>query len=688
MGWVRGRTEASEPGDSCAITEIEEDADVLRVAFYNVGLPQSALDATQRSQAEERLHLLCDDIMDAFTEHKLDTLLLCGLGENEVGLRGSTHFNCPSQAALLRMIVRRVNKALVDSGASASVCGAHEPALQVELVAGLCPTFAAMKRCESKLEIDEQLYVSRLDYIMMIANCRWMGKPVKISNAHCPLSEKRSWDRKRQNATLPMLFKDAGLKPYKDWSQVAEERVAWILGGDLILTDNLINNEMACYQPPRGGEGMVQVVKAGSLIERKGDHAFAQHLDAFQTQSGVGEDYGGVSAAHNMVVMVAKSRSSSIGCAPELSAHAPEPEQTEFTTKAMEAAAALATALETTPPQEQFEMRKARDGYLYTMEAFQEHYGKHGVSEWEQAEDIGATEPDGAIARDRDGIIGRALWPRETPKIALVSRNGIMVAAAICTPAAVIAELFKTLLRVRQAEFAAQAGFLDPDAWDTDAAEPGVDIDVDRPLSDEEFGSAWGRWRQQWSERVQLLPRQEAVRKNAPHAKFMNKARSWFEAWLQKWLGDRHVARAIVRFGVSDAHLLASLRENVDKERREEKAAKRKRWEEMQDGAEEPVWMLRARAKIARKKLRQAQSMSNKIQNNVLDIEYLSDKQKTLLEELDTRKLHFEVDRANEAYGHGVARTHVFGFTPGENMRRDIPMEIRAHLRQLRDADV
>ena len=103
----------------------------------------------------------------------------------------------------------------------------------------------------------------------------------------------------------------------------------------------------------------------------------------------------------------------------------------------MEAAAALATALETTPPREQFEMRKARDGYLYTMEAFQEHYGKHGVSVWEQAEDIGATEPDGAIARDRDGIIGRALWPREMPKIALVSRNGIMVAAAICTPAAV-----------------------------------------------------------------------------------------------------------------------------------------------------------------------------------------------------------------------------------------------------------
>ena len=84
-----------------------------------------------------------------------------------------------------------------------------------------------------------------------------------------------------------------------------------------------------------------------------------------------------------------------------------------------------------------------------------------------------------------------------------------MVAAAICAPAAVIAELFKTLLRARQAEFAAQAGFLDPDAWDTGVAEPGVAIDIDRQLSDTEFASAWGRWRQQWIERTHLLPRQE-----------------------------------------------------------------------------------------------------------------------------------------------------------------------------------
>ena len=74
--------------------------------------------------------------------------------------------------------------------------------------------------------------------------------------------------------------------------------------------------------------------------------------------------------------------------------------------------------------------------------------------------------------------------------------NGeILVAAATCPPAAVIEGVFKTLLRVRQAEFAAQAGAPDPDAWDIGAAEPCVAIDLDRELDRTEFGSAFGRWR-------------------------------------------------------------------------------------------------------------------------------------------------------------------------------------------------
>ena len=57
--------------------------------------------------------------------------------------------------------------------------------------------------------------------------------------------------------------------------------------------------------------------------------------------------------------------------------------------------------------------------------------------------------------------------------------------------------------------------------------------------------------------------------------------------------------------------------------------------------------------------------------------------QRQLLDDFVARRLHVKVDRANIAFGHGIARTHDFGFRPGENMCRDIPIEVRAHLRTL-----
>ena len=91
----------------------------------------------------------------------------------------------------------------------------------------------------------------------------------------------------------------------------------------------------------------------------------------------------------------------------------------------------------------------------------------------------------------------------------MVVDGNILLAAATCPPASVIEHLFKTLLRVRQAEFEARAGVDNPNAWDTGAAEPGVDINVSRELTNEEMGSAYGRWRRQWVGRLTLKPLQE-----------------------------------------------------------------------------------------------------------------------------------------------------------------------------------
>ena len=94
-----------------------------------------------------------------------------------------------------------------------------------------------------------------------------------------------------------------------------------------------------------------------------------------------------------------------------------------------------------------------------------------------------------------DSMLGRALCSRESPKTIMVVDGEITTAAATCPTATLITETFETLLRVRQAEFAFQAGYPDPDSWDTGAVEPGVRVDITRELTGPEMGSAFKRWR-------------------------------------------------------------------------------------------------------------------------------------------------------------------------------------------------
>ena len=65
----------------------------LRVAFYNVGLTQSAFDDKKQQSAQARIDLLVKDVATAFKKHKLHLLLLCELGEHEIGLDGIKNFN-------------------------------------------------------------------------------------------------------------------------------------------------------------------------------------------------------------------------------------------------------------------------------------------------------------------------------------------------------------------------------------------------------------------------------------------------------------------------------------------------------------------------------------------------------------------------------------------------------------------
>ena len=68
----------------------------------------------------------------------------------------------------------------------------------------------------------------------------------------------------------------------------------------------------------------------------------------------------------------------------------------------------------------------------------------------------------------------------------------------------VVVDVFAALLRPRQAEFAARAGYREPDAWVTGAEEPGVPIDIHTELTEDQFISAWQCWCKQWQERIPL----------------------------------------------------------------------------------------------------------------------------------------------------------------------------------------
>ena len=98
----------------------------------------------------------------------------------------------------------------------------------------------------------------------------------------------------------------------------------------------------------------------------------AQHVQAFQTDSLIGKDYGGISDNHNMVVVVAKKyggASEPTGSTCHQSpGGASEPTASELAQSAQAAAQCLANILEDQlrPPAR----RKAKNGLLYTFQEF------------------------------------------------------------------------------------------------------------------------------------------------------------------------------------------------------------------------------------------------------------------------------------------------------------------------------
>jgi len=79
--------------------------------------------------------------------------------------------------------------------------------------------------------------------------------------------------------------------------------------------------------------------------------------------------------------------------------------------------------------------RKASYGFLYTKHEFLNFYNDEGEDMWDLAEQ---TEEFEWGATSVDSMLGRALWPRESPKTIMVVDGEITTAAATCPTANVI----------------------------------------------------------------------------------------------------------------------------------------------------------------------------------------------------------------------------------------------------------
>ena len=73
-----------------------------------------------------------------------------------------------------------------------------------------------------------------------------------------------------------------------------------------------------------------------------------------------------------------------------------------------------------------------RNGNCYTAEEFVQWYGDElGHDRWEEADPREGHEWD---TTNVHSVLGRALWPRETPKMMMVVNGDILLAAATCPP--------------------------------------------------------------------------------------------------------------------------------------------------------------------------------------------------------------------------------------------------------------
>ena len=136
-----------------------------------------------------------------------------------------------------------------------------------------------------------------------------------------------------------------------------------------------------------------------------------------------------------------------------------------------------------------------------------------------------------------------------------------------------------------------------------------------------------------------------------------------------------------IRYGCVNAALVPRILQDITTEKVDE--AKKHKLQDEAHGAGEPGWKLKLNAHLARKALRDGERLARKVTNDNIKWDSLLRREQGLVGEFHSQRLHARVVQANTNHGHDIARAHDLGFQPGQNMCRDVPIGVRAHLRTL-----
>ena len=196
--------------------------DLLKIAFYNVGVSQRQL-RRQSKNFDKHMRRFAHDIEETFVACRADVLCICELGEHLEGLE--------DQEGLLKELVGLVNS------------DARELAGSLRVLTACHPTYAVIVRNRPSLKflevsfvhwLDDGLDASRhLDRTALVMVAEFQGRKLTVINVHCPSSTKRPYTGPVRARVFASLMYLVGAT-----RGGAAEPAGWIIGGDLNCGEN------------------------------------------------------------------------------------------------------------------------------------------------------------------------------------------------------------------------------------------------------------------------------------------------------------------------------------------------------------------------------------------------------------------------------------------------------------------